>query len=234
MHYVVLFFFRFLPLLQGISTNMAPIITHCIFDMDGLLIDSERVYSEFTYELKAPMMGQTAHGAAEYLIKATGIPLTIEVYLEERNQMQMKLFESCRPLPGVERLIRHLKKHGIPIAVASGSYKAAYDIKTKNNQDLFSLFDYIILGDDPAIKNGKPAPDIFNEARRQLGLPDASGCLVFEDAINGVHAAFNAGMPVVWVPDPRANRNIEPSPTEILDTLEHFNPTTYGLPPFDD
>ncbi|KAI8047002.1 HAD-like domain-containing protein [Syncephalis plumigaleata] len=221
-------------------------ITHCIFDMDGLLIDSERIYSqvtstiigryghEFTYELKAPMMGQTAHAAAEYLIKATGIPLTAEAYLEERNRMQLELFPTCRPLPGVERLIRHLKKHNIPIAVASGSYKDAYKLKTMNHQSLFSLFDYVILGDDPAVKHGKPAPDIFNEARRQLGSPDASCCLVFEDAINGVHAAANAGMPVVWIPDPRANRNIEPPPTEVLDTLEHFDPARYGLPPFDE
>ncbi|RKP06564.1 HAD-like domain-containing protein [Thamnocephalis sphaerospora] len=224
---------------------MAPKITHCIFDMDGLLLDTERVYTEvtstilarygveFTYELKAPMMGAKAHAAAEYLLSTTGVPLSVEDYLTERNQMQLDRFPDCEPLPGVVRLIQHLKRCGVPIAVATGSYRAAYELKTQRHQALFSLFDVVVLSDDPAIKQGKPAPDLFEEARKRLGAPDPAHCLVFEDAINGVQAAHNAGMPVIWIPDPRANRDITPAPTEIIDSLEHFDLVKYGLPAFE-
>lgn len=66
------------------------------------------------------------------------------------------------------RLIGHLKAHGVPIAVATSSHRAHFLLKSQENQALFDMFDHIVTGDDPAVVDGKPAPDIFLEAARRL------------------------------------------------------------------
>lgn len=80
--------------------------------------------------------------------------------------------------------------------MGTSSHKQAFDLKVSQNQELFSLFDAIVVGDHPSILHGKPSPDIFQEAARQIGNPEPSSCLVFEDAPVGVEAATRAGMHV--------------------------------------
>jgi beta-phosphoglucomutase-like phosphatase (HAD superfamily) len=149
------------------------LISYCIFDMDGLLLDTERIYTEvtqsivsewgktYTWAIKGRMLGTREKESAEILVKALNLPITPEEYLVRRNRMQNELFHTCRPLPGVVKLIKHLKSCGIPIAVATSSHQGAYKVKTSENQELFKLFDVIVTGDDPSVHNGKPAPDIF-------------------------------------------------------------------------
>ncbi|CAG8518864.1 12992_t:CDS:2 [Cetraspora pellucida] len=164
-----------------------------------------------------------------------GIDLTAEEYLKERNEKLNELSPYVKPMPGVMRLIKHLKAHNIPMAVATSSYRNSFEIKTTNNQELFSMFDSITCGDDPDVKCGKPAPDIFLVASKKIGNPPVEQCLVFEDAINGIQAAKNAEMNVVWVAHPElaaiypGNNGAD----EKIFSLENFNPAKYGLPPFD-
>jgi len=221
-------------------------ITHCIFDMDGLLLDTERIYTEvstemlsrynitYTWKLKSQIMGYKEYDAVAFIIKETGINISIEDFLEERAQKQNEKFPTAKPLPGVMKLVKHLKENNIPIVVATSSHKYSFEVKSKNNQELFSLFDDIICGDDPLIKHGKPSPDIFLLARKRLGNPPLENCLVFEDAVNGIKAALNAGMHVVWVPDPGLAEMYPENngATEKLDSLESFDPSKYGLPSF--
>lgn len=72
-------------------------------------------------------------------------------YLAERNARQEELFPEARPLPGVMRLVRHLKRHGVPMAVATSSHSRAFKIKAQNNRELFDLFDLVVTGDDAAV-----------------------------------------------------------------------------------
>lgn len=72
------------------------------------------------------------------------------------------VMRDCEKCEGAERLIRHLKRHKIPICLATSSSKSSFDVKTVNHLDLFEHFDHKILGSsDPEVENGKPAPDIF-------------------------------------------------------------------------
>ncbi|KAG0348689.1 glutathione synthase [Podila humilis] len=222
--------------------------------MDGLLINTESLYTaitteilarygkKYTFELKAKLMGLREKESAAILVSESGADMTPEEYLHERHLLQLERFPHCVPLPGVMRLIKHLKAHKIPIAVATSSYHKNFVLKSSNNQELFSLFDVIVCGDDPAIKNGKPNPDIFFVARDRLAelfgqeqAPDNSQCLVFEDSPIGVQAGVNASMKVLWVPDENIGR-LYPhldGPTLRLSSLEGFDPVFFGLPPFD-
>ncbi|KAF9929748.1 glutathione synthase [Mortierella alpina] len=228
-------------------------ITHCIFDMDGLLINTESLYTQITaeilarygktygFELKAKLMGLREKESSEILVRESGVDMTPEEYLHERHLLQLERFPHCVPLPGVMRLIKHLKAKKIPIAVATSSYRKNFNLKATNNQDLFGLFDVIVCGDDPAIAQGKPSPDIFYVARDRLaqhfGQQDVQNenCLVFEDSPIGVQAGVNASMKVLWVPDENIGR-LYPSlegPTQRLSSLEHFDPAYFGLPAFE-
>ncbi|CAG8468403.1 46349_t:CDS:2 [Gigaspora margarita] len=170
------------------------------------------------------------------LINETGIDMTVEEYSKERDKGLLERFPTIKLMPGVMRLVKHLKAHNIPIAVATSSLRNSFEIKSTNLREFFSMFDGIVCGNDPEVKCGKPAPDIFLVASKEIGSPPVEQCLVFEDAINGIKAAKNAGMNVVWV----AHKGLaevcpgDNGADEKLLSLEDFNPEKYGLPPFDD
>ncbi|PON75945.1 HAD hydrolase, subfamily IA [Parasponia andersonii] len=226
------------------------LITHVIFDMDGLLLDTEKFYTEvqeiilarynktFDWSLKARMMGMKAIEAARVFVKETGISdsLTAEEFLVERESMLQKLFPTSELMPGASRLIRHLHAKGVPICVATGSHKRHFELKTQQHRELFSLMHHVVLGDDPEVKKGKPSPDVFLAAAKRFegGPIDSDKIIVFEDAPSGVKGAKNAGMFVIMVPDPRLNSSLHGPADQVLNSLLDFSPSEWGLPPFDD
>ncbi|XP_018021444.1 pseudouridine-5'-phosphatase isoform X1 [Hyalella azteca] len=221
-------------------------VTHVIFDMDGLLLDTERLYtvaiSELTeeygkaypWELKVQCMGMKGDASAKLIIDSLELPLTVPEYLEKIDLKYKELFPQAVLLPGAERLVRHLHKHGVPIAIASGSSQTSFDLKTTSHRELMKLFNPVVLSSsDPEVKAGKPAPDVFLVcAGRFPDKPHSSKCLVFEDAPLGVKAAAAAGMQCVMVPDPRTDKSLTEEATLVLESLEDFKPELFGLPPF--
>lgn len=117
----------------------------------------------------------------------------------------------------------------LPLGIATSSRKAAVAAKRLKHEKIFKHMKEIVTGDDPAVRNGKPAPDMYIEAARRLGV-EPSECLIFEDALSGVKSGKAAGCVVVAVPDPRMDKDIFTDDADIiLDDLWHFDGSQWGL-----
>lgn len=229
-------------------------VTHVLFDMDGLILDTEPLYTtateqvaanhgaqvqKMTWELKVRQMGLPSQELATLLVKEMGIPLSPDQFSKEIREIQEFSFPSCQLLPGAETLIRHLAASGVNIAVATSCPEKTFQLKTRRHGELFSLFQHVVCGSsDPEVTAGKPAPDIFQVCAARFSSPPTSpaNCLVFEDSPAGVRAGLAAGMNVVMVPDSRmfdTPQHIpQPGPSLVLRSLEMFKPEQFGLPPF--
>ncbi len=186
---------------------MSSLVRAVIFDLDGVLLDTEPLYTEaaqavltplgktYDFELKRRIMGGSAMAGAAVVVQALGLAMSPAEYLEQRKATLERLLPTARAVPGAPQLVETLAQRRIPMAVATSSERRLFLRKTERHP-FFSLFDRIICGDDPRVKRAKPAPDIFLLAASELGyLPE--DCLVFEDAPNGVQAARAAGMRVI-------------------------------------
>ena len=185
--------------------------SHVIFDLDGVLLDTEKLYTEatqrivgqygktFDWSLKSRMMGRHELEAAELLVQALELPITAEEYLRRSKPIAESLFPSAAELPGAEAFVTALAERGHVLAVGTSSTREWYELKT-SHLPWFRMFSAVVSGDHPEVRALKPAPDIFLAAARAVGAAPAR-CLVIEDSPAGVLAARAAGMSVVAIPD---------------------------------
>ncbi|XP_075984613.1 pseudouridine-5'-phosphatase-like isoform X2 [Anticarsia gemmatalis] len=221
-------------------------VTHVLFDMDGLLLNTEELYTigfeklanrygkSFTFALKTKIMGMQTIEFSKHIINDLELPLTVEEFVMETRKIFTELFPQSKIMPGAEKLLRHLHEHNVGIGLATSSSNETYEMKTVNHKELFNLFPYKTMGSsDPAVKRGKPFPDIFLVAANKFPeKPSPDKCLVFEDSINGVKSGRAAGMQVVMVPDRRLDRGLTTEATLVLNSIEEFQPELFGLPPY--
>ncbi len=199
--------------------RLARPVAAVIFDMDGVLLDTERFYTEvtqhivgrfgktFDWSVKGQMIGRKALDSARYLVAALELPITPEEYLAEREAALAVLMPTAGAMPGAVELTTDLRARGVPQALATSSSRPLFELKTRRHTAWFArTFSVVITGDDPRLRHSKPAPDIFLLAAADLGI-DPAACLVVEDAPAGVEAARAAGMQVVAVPDPGMDRS---------------------------
>lgn len=179
-----------------------------VFDLDGVLADSEPVHlaaeqaalaehgHELTHAAKQPFVGLANAEIMHGLIELFGLDATAEELAEAKAGYQRRLLAGMSGFPVTTELVRRLAERGVPIAVASGSTRWNIDASL-DAVGLSGFFDVRVSAEEVPL--GKPAPDVFLEAARRLGVEPAS-CVVVEDAVPGMTAALAAGMRCVAIP----------------------------------
>ncbi len=190
--------------------------THCaqavIFDLDGVLMDSEWLAFQAWQELAAAhggklskrcfsgMVGLSQENTALYVMEKSGAKFGVaEASAYIWQAVIAGLAQQIEPLPGAVDLVRTLAERGVPLAIASNGYKAYID-SALDGLRLSGHFP-VRVGIDQ-VAEGKPAPDVYLRAAQELGV-DPQRCLAVEDLRVGMQAAYAAGLRVIAVPDQR-------------------------------
>lgn len=186
-------------------------IRACIFDLDGVIVDTARYHflawkrlaNELGYDLTAQdnerLKGVSRMKSLEIILDLAGISLNEthkKMLTARKNAWFVNYVERMLPeeiFPGVKQLIQDLRSHGIKVGLASSSRNAKQVVQLLNIQN---EFDAIV--DGAMITHTKPHPEIFLATARILKV-DPKDCLVFEDAEAGVEAALSAGMKCVGI-----------------------------------
>lgn len=188
-----------------------PVIRGVLFDMDGLVLDTEKLYARFwmeachfygfpmTYEQALKMRAANSRLSAANLHSFFGPGADYKTIRNKRIELMDSFIEEhgVEPKPGIFELLDHLDARGIPAAICSSS--PADRIRSHlSSLGLYHRFSAICSGYD--VPWGKPAPDIYLHGAASLGLP-AENCLALEDAPLGIESAFRAGCLPVMIPD---------------------------------
>ncbi len=213
-------------------------ISAVIFDMDGLLLDSERLWLDCWGEVAelngldpdvirtcaCRAIGVTKQRAREVFFETAGQGLDYDVYLQEATRRFRAAEAEGRLVlkSGALEILRFLKERGIATALATSTAEETAR-RQMRERGCLDYFDICVFGSQVA--RSKPAPDIFLEAARILGQ-DPADCLVLEDSFNGVRAAAAAGMHCIMVPDLlQPDDELRALPDYImpdLDTVRHY------------
>ena len=182
-----------------------------IFDMDGLLLDTERIFRdafkktcevlgyEFDKSLFVKLIGTNSVKTKEIMINGFGKGFNYDIF-RDNWLWNVKDYLSNNSIPvkeGAVKILEKIKAIPLPMAVAT-STKYSDAVKSLESTGILNYFNFIVAGDQ--VSKGKPDPEIYRMTADKFGvMPDE--CIVFEDSENGVKSAYGAGMDVIQVPD---------------------------------
>lgn len=203
-----------------------------VFDMDGVLVDSEYTFLESKTEIlkeagfpkdisyQYQFMGTTFEFMWKAMKEELGLPLPYEAYIEQMNQKRADMMarDGVRAIKGAQDLVQGLASSGIKIAVASSSPKNEI-VHVLRELGIADYFQAVVSSEEVA--HSKPEPDVFLEAAKQLGV-DPKECVAFEDTKNGSLSAKRAGMYVIGFENPDY-------PAQDLSNANHVVKTYDGL-----
>jgi HAD superfamily hydrolase (TIGR01509 family) len=207
-----------------------------VFDLDGLLLDTEQVWDEVREDLarerggrwhdraQLEMMGMSSKEWARYMHDVVGLPDSPEeISAEVVRRMEARYREELPLLPGAVEAVEQLAERW-PLGLASSSNRELIDLALELS-GLERSFRVTVSSEEVA--RGKPAPDVYLEASKRLGFPPVR-CAAIEDSHNGIRAAKAAGMRVVAIPNP----HFPPGPEALaladvtLGSLRELSPAT--------
>jgi HAD superfamily hydrolase (TIGR01509 family) len=187
------------------------VIEAVVFDLDGVIVDSEHVWDEVREQLASErggrwheraqrdMMGMSSLEWSRYMHEVIGLrEPPEEISVEVVRRLEARYREELPLVDGAVDAVRRLTARW-PLAVASSSNRPIIDLVLELS-GLASCFAATVSSEEVA--RGKPAPDVYLEAARRLGA-DPARCAAIEDSHNGILAAKAAGMRVVAIPNPR-------------------------------
>ena len=205
-----------------------------VFDLDGVLLDSEQVWDEVREALaherggrwseraQADMMGMSSPEWSRYMHEVVGLPESPEEINDEVVRQMLERYRVELPLlPGAVEAVRRLAARW-PLGLASSSNRPLIDAFL-DASGLRECFAATVSSEEVA--GGKPAPDVFLEAARRLDV-DPTRCVAIEDSANGLRSAASAGMLVVALP----NAHYPPQPdalalaARVLGSLDELTP----------
>ena len=191
-----------------------------VFDMDGVLVDTEQAWHDVRRDLSAEH-GGTWHARANgdmqglstaewtgYMVRELGVQLSADEIARRVTAELDRRYHATPPfLPGAIDTVRRLADAGRALAVASSSPRTIIDALLDAGK-ITAAFAVVLSSEE--VPRGKPSPDVYLEAARRLGV-EPSACLAVEDSSNGLRAAAAAGMEVLAIPNPH-----EPAEPEAL------------------
>lgn len=194
-----------------------------VFDMDGLMFDTERLCEkafrwagqkldfEISHEFFVSLLGVTRGEVERRFQEEFGHSFPMAHFWELSNDYRKTYIESygLPEKPGLHPLLHYLSGHGYRIAVASSTDRPTV-ISHLNRAGIGDMFDVVVGGD--MIEHSKPAPDIYLKACELLGV-FPHDCIALEDSFHGIRSAYAAGLKTVMVPD------LLPPAEEILPML---------------
>lgn len=185
-----------------------------IFDLDGVLIDSETVWNDARRELveasggtwrddaQRAMMGMSSSEWSHYMAEELDVPMDAAAISTAVVERLRRRYEQRLPLlPGAREAVISLASRW-PLAIASSANREIIALVLRLAR-LGECFRAVVSSED--VTRGKPAPDVYIEAARRISVEPA-GCAVVEDSANGIRAAVAAGMAVIAIP----NRSFPP------------------------
>jgi beta-phosphoglucomutase len=190
------------------------IIKACLFDLDGVIVDTAKYHFiawrelagelgfEFTEKDNERLKGVSRMTSLEILLEVGGLTFSPEKKMEmaqRKNERYVSYISKMTPseiLPGVITFLDEVKKTGLKTAIGSASKNTPLILERVN---LAHFFDAVIDGNK--VSKAKPDPEVFLKGAEELGVMP-SECVVFEDAVSGIDAAINGGMKSVGVGDP--------------------------------
>jgi HAD superfamily hydrolase (TIGR01509 family) len=210
------------------------VIEAVVFDLDGVIVDSEHVWDEVRQQLaeerggrwhdraSRDMMGMSSPEWSRYMHDVIGLAEPPEeINAEVVRRLEALYREEIPLLPGAVEAVQSLAARW-PLGLASSSNRELIDLVLETS-GLARSFKATVSSEE--VPRGKPAPDVYVEAARRLGVEPAH-CAAVEDSENGIQSAKSAGMRVIAIPNPQY-----PPADEALELADVVLPSTTALTP---